>query len=41
MKKILTILLIIVSTILVGCGKNKIDTKYNIVVTNFPCYDFV
>lgn len=41
MKKILTLLLIIGSTFLVGCGKNKLETKYNIVVTNFPCYDFV
>lgn len=41
MKKIITILLIIISLTLVGCGNTKKNTKYNIVVTNFPSYDFV
>ena len=40
MKKIIFVLLILVSITLVGCGKNKENTKYNIVATNFPCYDF-
>lgn len=40
-KKILTILLISILLILTGCGKNKEKTKYNIVVTNYPEYDFV
>ena len=40
MKKIITIMLIITSIFLVGCGKNEKETKYNIVVTSFPCYDF-
>ena len=41
MKKIFTILLITISIFMVGCGKEKKETKYNIVVTNFPCYDAV
>lgn len=40
MKKIFTVLLIIISIFIVGCGKDKKETKYNIVTTSFPCYDF-
>lgn len=40
MKKIFTVLLIIISLFVVGCGKEKKETKYNIVTTSFPCYDF-
>ena len=37
--KILFLMTIILS--LFGCGKKNISAKYNIVTTNFPCYDFV
>ena len=39
MKKII-ILLIVLSCLFAGCGKEKNSTKYNIVTTSFPCYDF-
>lgn len=39
MKKII-VLLIVLSCLFVGCGKEKNSTKYNIVSTSFPCYDF-
>lgn len=40
MKKLFTVLLIFICFLTVGCGKNNDKTKYNIVVTSFPCYDF-
>lgn len=40
MKKVILVFLMLVSITLVGCGNNKENTKYNIVATNFPCYDF-
>lgn len=40
-KKILTLLLIITVVTITGCGKEKNNSKYKIVTTNFPCYDFV
>ena len=40
MKKILFVLLVLCTCFLVGCGNNKNETKYNIVATSFPCYDF-
>lgn len=39
MKKII-VLLIVLSCLFVGCGKEKKETKYNIVTTSFSCYDF-
>lgn len=38
--KILTVLLIIFLVFITGCGKEKTNTKYKIVATNFPGYDF-
>ena len=40
MKKLFTVLLIFICFFTVGCGKEKKSTKYSIVATNFPCYDF-
>ena len=40
-KKIKLLFLITLLLSLVGCGKKDINAKYNIVTTNFPCYDFV
>lgn len=40
MKKIFTILLVFISILLVGCGRNTNKTKYNIISTSFPGYDF-
>ena len=40
MKKLFTVLLIFICFFTVGCGKEKKNTKYSIVATNFPCYDF-
>ena len=40
MKKIFTVLLIFICFFTIGCGKEKKSTKYSIVATNFPCYDF-
>ncbi len=41
MKKIGVFLLIIISFFMVGCGKEKNDTKYKIITSNFSSYDFV
>lgn len=40
MKKILTVLFITFLIILTGCGKKESNTKYNIISTTFPGYDF-
>ena len=40
MKKAIIFLLIICSCFLVGCGKEKEETKYSIISTSFPGYDF-
>ena len=40
MKKIFTILLVFISIFVVGCGRNSNKTKYNIISTSFPGYDF-
>jgi len=38
--KILTFMLITLIIVITGCGKEKEKSKYNIVATNFPGYDF-
>ena len=40
MKKIALVIILVISFFIVGCGKEKIEYKYNIVVTSFPGYDF-
>ena len=40
-KKFLIVFLIIISSFLVGCGRNKSNSKYTIITTSFPGYDFV
>ena len=40
MKKIFVVLLILCTCFIVGCGKEKTSTKYNIISTSFPGYDF-
>ncbi len=41
MRKFLTVLLILaVPFLVVGCGNKKSNSKYTIIASNFPCYDF-
>ena len=41
MKKIKTILLLLIIILLVGCTKTNEEKKINIIATSFPGYDFV
>ena len=40
MKKVLVIILVLCTCFMVGCGKEKNSTKYNIISTSFAGYDF-
>lgn len=41
MKRIIPIILLVLCVFaFTGCKKNSVNTKYKIVATNFPCYDF-
>ena len=40
MKKSYLFIVAIICVLLIGCGKDKNTYKYNIVVTNYPAYDF-
>ncbi len=40
MKKVFILLLVLCTCFVVGCGKEKNSTKYKIISTSFPGYDF-